>query len=48
MNEMQFAEHIVSLDTLGVGQITKVTEACGIAHYQQQTDFPVIENPPCR
>ncbi len=31
------------LDTLGVGQITKVTEACGIAYYQQQTDFPVIE-----
>ena len=43
MNEMQFVEHLVNLDTLGAGQITKVTEACGIAHYQQQTDFPVIE-----
>jgi len=43
MNEMQFAEHLVNIDTLGVGQITKVTEACAIAYYQQQTDFPVIE-----
>jgi hypothetical protein len=43
MNEMQFVAHLVNLDTLGAGQITKVTEACGIAHYQQQTDFPVIE-----
>ncbi|MCK5871111.1 MAG: hypothetical protein KAG45_10875 [Methyloprofundus sp.] len=43
MNEMQFAGHLMSIDNLGVGQITKITEACAIAYYQQQTDFPIIE-----
>jgi hypothetical protein len=43
MNEMQFAAQLVSIDTLGTGQITKITEACAIAYYRQQTDFPVIE-----
>jgi hypothetical protein len=43
MNEMQFAGHLANIDTLGAGQITKITEACAIAYYQQQTDFPVIE-----
>ena len=43
MNEMQFVGHLANMDNLGVGQITKVTEACAIAHYQQQTDFPIID-----
>jgi hypothetical protein len=42
MNEMQFVGHLASLDTLGAGQVTRITEACAIAYYQQQTDFPVI------
>lgn len=43
MNEMQFAGHLANIGTLGAGQVTKITEACAIAHYRQQTDFPVIE-----
>jgi len=43
MNEAQFKLHLAILNTLGVRQITHVTEACAIAYYQQQTDFPVIE-----
>ncbi|NOR80807.1 MAG: transposase [Methyloprofundus sp.] len=43
MNEMQFAGHLAKIDTLGAGQLTKITEACAIAHYQQQTSFPVID-----
>lgn len=43
MNEAQFTAHLACLNTLGVRQTTHVTEACGIAYYQQQTEFPVIE-----
>lgn len=43
MNEMQFAGHLANIDTLGAGQLTKISEACAIAHYHQQTDFPVID-----
>ncbi|MDQ7089433.1 MAG: transposase [Methylococcales bacterium] len=43
MNEAQFKLHLAILNTLGVRQATHVTEACAIAYYQQQTDFPVIE-----
>jgi len=43
MNEMQFAGHLAAIDRLGPGHISKITEACAIAHYHQQTDFPVIE-----
>ncbi|MCK5872832.1 MAG: transposase [Methylococcales bacterium] len=43
MNEAQFKAHLQVLNTLGVRQTTHVTEACAIAYYQQQTEFPVIE-----
>lgn len=43
MNEMEFAVHLANIDTLGPGQITKITEACAIAYYRQQTEFPIIE-----
>ena len=43
MNEMQFLGHLATIDALGAGQTIKIAEACGIAYYQQQTDFPVIE-----
>jgi len=43
MNEEQFKAHLALLNTLGIRQATHVTEACAIAYYQQQTEFPVIE-----
>ena len=43
MNEDQFKSHLTILNILGVRQATHVTEACAIAYYQQQTEFPVIE-----
>jgi len=43
MNEEQFKAHLAILNTLGVRQATHVTEACAIAYYQQQTEFPVIK-----
>jgi hypothetical protein len=43
MNEMQFAVCLANIDILGPGQINKVIEACAIAYYRQQTEFPVIE-----
>jgi len=42
MDEVEFAAHLACLDGLGVKQITHLTEACAIAYYQQQTDFPII------
>jgi hypothetical protein len=43
MTEAEFTAHLAGFDTLGVRQMTHLTEACAIAHYQQQTGFPVIK-----
>ena len=43
MNEAEFEAYLASLNTLGVRQSARVTEACAIAFYQQQTEFPIIE-----
>jgi hypothetical protein len=43
MTEAEFTAHLACLDTLGIRQMTRLTEACAIAHYQQQTEFPVIK-----
>jgi regulator of replication initiation timing len=43
MTEVEFTAHLACLDTLGVRQITHLTEACAIAYYQQQSEFPVIK-----
>ena len=43
MNEAEFEVYLASLNTLGVRQSARVTEACAIAFYQQQTMFPIIE-----
>jgi hypothetical protein len=42
MNEADFLVHLANLDSLGVRQASHLTEACAIAYYQQQTDFPII------
>lgn len=42
MNESEFKAHL-ALINIGIRQSVHLTEACGIAYYQQQTDFPVIE-----
>ena len=34
---------LARIDTLGSRQSVHLTEACAIAYYQQQTDFPIIE-----
>ena len=43
MNESEFNAQLTRLDTLGSRQSVHLTEACTIAYYQQQTDFPIIE-----
>ena len=43
MNESEFNAQLTRIDTLGSRQSVHLTEACGIAYYQQQTDFPIIE-----
>ena len=43
MNESEFKAHLALINTLGIRQSVHLTEACAIAFYQQQTDFPVIE-----
>lgn len=42
MDEVEFVAHLACLDGLGVKQIAHLTEACAIAYYQQQTDFPIV------
>jgi hypothetical protein len=43
MNETQFKEHLALLNNaIGVRQNSHITEACAIAFYQQQTEFPII------
>lgn len=41
MEEAEFVAQLACLDGLGVKQIAHLTEACAIAYYQQQTDFPI-------
>ena len=41
MDEPEFKAHLARLG-LGVRQGGRLAEACAIAHYQQQTEFPVI------
>jgi hypothetical protein len=43
LNEAQFNTHLAEINTLGIRQRTQVTEACAIAYYQQQIDFPVVK-----
>ncbi len=43
MDESGFKAHLLLIDTLGARQRVHLTEACAIAYYQQQTDFPIIE-----
>jgi hypothetical protein len=43
MDESEFNVHLTQLDSLGVRQRVHLTEACAIAFYQQQSDFPIIE-----
>jgi Transposase IS66 family len=43
MDEVEFAAQLACLDGLGVRQIAHLTEACAIAYYQQQTDFPIVD-----
>lgn len=42
MDETQFAAHAAGLHALGPRQLDHLAEACAIAYYRQQTDFPVI------
>ncbi|MDD5323250.1 MAG: transposase [Methylococcales bacterium] len=42
MNEGEFKAHLALINTLGIRQSVHLTEACAIAFYRQQTDFPVI------
>lgn len=43
MTETEFKAHLTCLDTLSARQSVHLSEACAIAYYQQQTEFPVIE-----
>ena len=43
MNEAEFKAYLSNLDSLGSRQSIRLTEACAIAHYQQQTEFPIID-----
>jgi chorismate mutase len=43
MNESEFNAQLTRIDSLGSRQSVHLTEACAIAYYQQQTDFPIIE-----
>lgn len=43
LDETQFSAHLAKIDFLGSRQRTQVAEACAIAYYQQQTDFPVVK-----
>ena len=43
MTQAEFEAQLASMDSLGDRQRTHVTEACAIAYYQQQTEFPIIK-----
>ena len=43
MTEDEFIEKYIEIGVLGERQGTRLAEACAIAHYQQQTDFPIIK-----
>lgn len=42
LNEEDYKKYIANIK-LGTLQTTRLTEACAIAYYQQQTEFPIIE-----
>ncbi len=42
MDEAEWIAQLGCLDGLSVKQMTHLTEACAIAYYQQQTDFPIV------
>lgn len=42
MDEVEFVAQLACLDDLSVKQMAHLTEACAIAYYQQQTDFPRV------
>jgi hypothetical protein len=42
MDEAEFKAHLARTG-LGIRQSARLTEACAIAYYQQQTEFPVID-----
>jgi hypothetical protein len=42
MDETEFKAHLARTG-LGIRQSARLTEACAIAYYQQQTEFPVID-----
>lgn len=42
MDETQFAAHAAGLHALGPRHLDHLAEACAIAYYRQQPDFPVI------
>ncbi len=43
MDEDEFKAQLACLDTLGPRQSARLADACAIAYYHQQTDFPVID-----
>ena len=43
MNEIEFKANLNTLNSLGPRQRIHFIEACAIAHYQQQTEFPIID-----
>jgi hypothetical protein len=43
MNEAEFKAYLSNLDSLGCRQSICLTEACAIAYYQHQTEFPIID-----
>jgi len=43
MNETEFKMYLNRLNDLGVRQSVHLSEACAIAYYQQQTEFPIIK-----
>jgi hypothetical protein len=43
MEPSEFEAQLTNLGKLSVRQRTQITEACAIAYYQQQTEFPIIE-----
>lgn len=43
MTENEFIDNYIEIGVLGERQGTHLAQACAIAYYQQQTDFPIIK-----
>ena len=43
MDEDEFEKRLASLERLGPRQSAQVAEACAIAYYRRQSDFPVVD-----